>query len=76
MDDVCGVHVIDGAEELIKDELDHLLSQRDLLRMDESMEGVVHILHAEVNLIKTTHFFRLDAHHVLQPHNVLVLQKL
>lgn len=73
MDDVCRVHIVDGTEQLVEDELDHLFSEWDLLGVDQPLKCVVHILHAEIYLVVGLDFLVLYLHHVLQPNNILVL---
>lgn len=41
--------------------------------MDQPLKCVVHILHAEIDLVVGLDFLVLYLHHVLQPDNILVL---
>jgi hypothetical protein len=75
VDDVGRVHVVDGAQQLEQHELDHLLRQRHLLRVDQPLQRVVHVLHAQVHLVEFSDLLALDLHHVLQTYDVFMFQK-
>lgn len=66
------MHVVDCTKELIEDELHHFLVEGNLLRVDESLQGVVHILHAKIDLIVFVDLLFLYFHHVFEAHYVFV----
>jgi hypothetical protein len=43
--------------------------------MDESVKGIVHIFHTQVNFIVGVDLFGLNSHHIFQPHDIFVLQE-
>lgn len=71
VDDFCGVHEVDGGDELVHDVLDEFFVDVGL-GVDEFVERVLHVLHAEVDLVELL----LHRHDVGQPDDVLVLQEL
>ena len=66
------MHEVDAAEELVEDELDHLLGE-GLLGVDQPFESVLHVLHAQINLVES--ILVLDSHDVLQAYDIAMLQK-
>lgn len=68
------MHEVDAREQLVEDELDHLLGEGCLLGFHQSFECILHVFHAEVDLLELQPI--LDAQDVLQTHNVPVLQEL
>ena len=60
------------AEQLIKNKLDHLLSDRHLLRMNEPLQSIVHILHTEVDLIKGILGLLGNRNDILQTNDILM----
>lgn len=71
MNDVSRMHKIDSAQQLVKNELDHLLSEWSLLGLNQPFQGVLHVLHTKVHFIKL--IFVLDFDDILQSDNITVL---
>ena len=72
MYDISRVHIVHCAEQLIKNKLDHLLSDRHLLRMNESLQSIVHILHTEVDLIEGILGLLGNRNDILQTNDILM----
>ena len=73
VDDIGGMHEENSAQQLVEDELDHLLGEGGLLALGQSFEGVFHVFHAEIDLFEG--IFALDFEDVLQADDIPMFQK-
>ena len=72
MDDISWMHEIDATEELVEDELDHLLGE-ELLWIDQPFECILHIFHAKIDLIEGK--LVVDTHDIIQSDNIAMLEE-
>lgn len=74
MDDISRMHEVNRIEQLVQDELDHWLDNCYLTRMNQSLQVVLHVLHAQINLVKMLRIG--DTHHPFQSDNIPMTQEL
>ena len=66
---------MDCTEQLIQNKLYHLLGKRHLLRVDEPLESIVHILHTEVDLVEGILSLLSNRNDILQTNYILMPQE-
>lgn len=75
MYDICRMHIMHCTEQLIQNKLYHLLSKWHLLRMNQSLQSIIHILHTEINLIEGVLSLLSNRNDILQTNDILMPQE-